>query len=164
MRPLAPLCALALLSTGCHTTEDRVSAAEIGPPPEQALAEQAAMAYLEQALRDPGGAIVEIGPPVEKGWYKTLHFAPPKFAWVIRGTVTEANPFGGYVPRENWAFFYLADEIVAAAQPALGGDDRRDLDVARIGPQYRAGDPRFWTVTEIGAGGHSAVQAGLYKR
>lgn len=104
--------ACAMSFRGGPGAED-MARANFGPAPENP--EESILTWMNDTLKDPFSAQLEILAPPEKSWWGNLgSLLYPRdihYCWLIKSRINAKNSFGGYIGWKRYNFFFRDGKI-----------------------------------------------------
>lgn len=137
---------LTLLFACCQSppTRGKLEMAQLGERPTPEKAKDRVRQYLAESLRDYDSAQIAFG-EIRHGWYYPKRAM--RYAWDLQVCVDDLNEFGMREGAQIYHFYFLGEELVAAAVP----------DRQWYGRSYRY----RYRIEEFGDGGLTSSQAGF---
>jgi hypothetical protein len=117
---LSTLFAAALL-TGCATlSPEKLASADCGPYPENY--EEIVKAWMQQTLKDPYTAHLQVKSPPAKGAFERglAYGGGYLFGWKVYANINAKNSYGGYTGNKLW-YILIRDGAVFHAEEMLSG-------------------------------------------
>ena len=147
VKPLAWAALTAVLaSCAVRPTDHQLAAADLGPPPSRAVAEQAARSYFDKTLEDPARARIRMG-DIRRSFYAKSVFDEPKLAWALDAFCSVADDRGRYAAEKPYWFYFHDGTICAFGM--------EKTSYTRYGENTRK------VIVEMNGGGRTMAEAGL---